>query len=69
MTKRASEAFLGDLIGMITKHLKKGEEFALRASESYRSESAQLVQGVILQPAKRSKSKQARRSRSGRPRI
>ena len=25
MTKRASEAFLGDLIGMITKHLKKGE--------------------------------------------
>ena len=25
MTKRASEAFLGDLVGMITKHLKKGE--------------------------------------------
>ena len=25
MTKRASEAFLGDLVSMITKHLKKGE--------------------------------------------
>ena len=25
MTKRASEAFLVDLVGMITKHLKKGE--------------------------------------------
>jgi DNA-binding protein HU-beta len=25
MTKRASEAFLGGLVGMITKHLKKGE--------------------------------------------
>jgi DNA-binding protein HU-beta len=25
MTKRASEAFLGDLVSMIAKHLKKGE--------------------------------------------
>ena len=25
LTKRAGEAFLGDLVGMITKHLKKGE--------------------------------------------
>jgi DNA-binding protein HU-beta len=25
MSKRASEVFLGDLVGMITKHLKKGE--------------------------------------------
>lgn len=25
LTKRATEAFLGDLVGMITKHLKKGE--------------------------------------------
>jgi DNA-binding protein HU-beta len=25
MTKRAGEAFLGDLVGTITKHLKKGE--------------------------------------------
>ena len=69
MTKRASEAFLGDLVGMITKHLKKGEESALRASESYRSESVQLVRGVILQPAKRCKSKQVRKSHSGQPRI
>jgi DNA-binding protein HU-beta len=25
LTKRAGEALLGDLVGMITKHLKKGE--------------------------------------------
>ena len=25
LTKRASEALLGDLVGIITKHLKKGE--------------------------------------------
>ncbi len=25
LTKRAGEAFLGDLVGLITKHLKKGE--------------------------------------------
>ncbi|MGB7099800.1 MAG: HU family DNA-binding protein [Xanthobacteraceae bacterium] len=25
LTKRAGEAILGDLVGMITKHLKKGE--------------------------------------------
>ena len=34
MTKRASEAFLGDLIGMITKHLKKGERVRIAASVS-----------------------------------
>ena len=26
LTKRAGEALLGDLVGMITKHLKKGEQ-------------------------------------------
>jgi DNA-binding protein HU-beta len=26
LTKRAGEALLGDLVGMITKHLKKGEK-------------------------------------------
>jgi DNA-binding protein HU-beta len=29
MTKRAGEAFLGDLVGLITKHLKKGERIRI----------------------------------------
>jgi len=29
LTKRAGEALLGDLVGMITKHLKKGERIRL----------------------------------------
>ena len=29
MTKRASEALLGDLVSMITKHLKKGERIRI----------------------------------------
>ncbi len=69
LTKRAGAALLGDLVGMITKHLKKGEESALRALESYKSESAQPAWGAILQPAKQFKSKQARKSHSGQPRI
>jgi len=53
MTKRASEAFLGDLVGMITKHLKKGERVRISASASYKSEIAQPAWGAIPQPAKR----------------
>ena len=29
LTKRASEAVLGDLVGTITKHLKKGEQIRI----------------------------------------
>ena len=29
LTKRAGEAILGDLVGMITKHLKKGERIRI----------------------------------------
>ena len=29
MTKRAGEALLGDLVGKITKHLKKGERIRI----------------------------------------
>ena len=29
MTKRAGEALLGDLVGLITKHLKKGERIKI----------------------------------------
>jgi len=29
LTKRASEALLGDLVGLITKHLKKGERIRI----------------------------------------
>jgi hypothetical protein len=68
LTKRAGEALLGDLVGLITKHLKKGNESGLRVLVSCRSESGQLGWGAILQPEKRSKSNQVRKSRSERPR-
>ena len=29
MTKRAGEALLGDLVGLITRHLKKGERIKI----------------------------------------
>ena len=29
MTKRAGEAFLGDLVGLVTKHLRKGERIRI----------------------------------------
>ena len=69
LTKRAGEALLGDLVSLITKHLKKGERSGLRVLVSCRSESGQLGWGAILQPAKRSRSKQVRKSRSERPRT
>ena len=69
LTKRAGAALLGDLVGMITTHLKKGEESALRALVSCRSENAQPAWGVTLRLAKRFKSKQARKSHSVPPRI
>ncbi len=69
LTKRAGAALLGDLVGMITKHLKKGEKSALRALVSYKSENAQPAWGAILRPVKRFKSKQARKSHSVPPMI
>jgi hypothetical protein len=68
LTKRQGEALLNDLVGLITKHLKKGERIRIAGLAFCRSGSDQLEWGAIRQPAKRSRSKQARRSHFARPR-
>ncbi len=52
LTKRAGAALLGDLVGMITKHLKKGEKSVSRVSVSYKSGNAQPGWGAIPRRAK-----------------
>ena len=42
MTKRAGEALLGDLVGIIAKHLKKGERVRIAGLGIAKSENAQL---------------------------
>ena len=69
MTKRASEALFGDLIGMITKHLKKGERVRIAGLGILQVEIARPAWGAIPQPAKQSRSKQAKEVHSVRPRI
>ena len=61
LTKRQGEALLIGLVGLITKHLKKGERIRIAAWVSCRFGSAQLGWAVILRPAKRLRSKRARR--------
>jgi len=69
LTKKAGEALLGELVVLIKKHLKKANESVLRVSASCRSGSELHVWGAILQPAKQSRSRQAKKSLSARPRI
>jgi Bacterial DNA-binding protein len=66
LTKKAGVALLGDLVGLITKHLKKGERIRIAGLGI---EAGGTYWGAILQPAKQSRSRQAKRLISGRPRI
>jgi len=70
LTKRAGAALLGDLVGMITKHLKKGERVRIAGLGilQVRKRAARMGR-AILRPAKRFKSKQARKSHSVPARI
>ena len=69
LTKKAGEALLGDLVGLITKHLKKGERIRIAGLGILQVKKRARVWGAILQPAKQSRSRQAKKSLSGRPRI
>jgi nucleoid DNA-binding protein len=69
LTKRAGEALLGDLVGKITKHLKKGERVRIAGLVSYRSENAPPAWVGILQREKQSRLRPARKSPSGQLRI
>jgi DNA-binding protein HU-beta len=69
LTKRAGEALLGELVCLITKHLKKGERVRIAGLGILRSENGPLAWGAILALEKQSRLRQARKSRSGRPKI
>jgi len=72
MSKRAGNDLLHDLIGLITRHLKKGERIRIhglgilqvrhRAARMGRNPAAW---GATLQLASRSRSRPAKKSRSG----
>ena len=46
MTKRAGEAFLGDLVSTITERLKKGERVRIAGLQKYKSENGRPAWGV-----------------------
>ena len=62
LTKRAGEALLGDLVGIITKHLKKGERVRIAGLGILQvRKRAKPAWGAIPQPAKRSKIKASKK--------
>src|SRR5262245_36856541 len=67
LTEREGEAILGDLVSLITKHLRKASGSELRVLASCRSGNARPAWGETPRPEKPSRSKRARRSHSGRP--
>ena len=69
LTKRAGEAILGDLVGLITKHLKKGERIRIAGLGILQVRKRAARMGRNLEPEKQSRSRPAKRSLSGRPRI
>ena len=68
LTKRQGQALLNDLVGLITKHLKKGERIRIAGFGILQVRKRPLEWGAIRPPAKQSRSKQARRSHFVRPR-
>ena len=53
LTKRAGTALLGDLVGMITKHLKKGERIRLAGLGILQVRKRAARRGAIPQQEKR----------------
>ena len=69
LTKKAGQVFLNDLVCLITKHLEKRCTHPnLRVLASCKSGNARLAWDAIPRPARRSRSKRAKRSPSGRAR-
>ena len=69
MAKKHSETILNDLVGMIVKHLKKGDKLRIAGSASFRCAIARRAWAATRRPAKRSRSRRGRRSPSAPPRI
>ncbi len=52
MSKRAGRAMLDDLVGLITKHLKKGERIRISGLGIFKSASERLAWVETPQPAR-----------------
>ena len=61
LTKRAGEALLGDLVGKITKHLKKGERVRIAGLGILQVRKRAARMGRNLQREKQSRSRPARK--------
>jgi len=70
LSKKAAEAILTDMVGKITKHLKKGERIRIVGLGilQVRKRAARMGRNPATPPAKRSRSRPARRSPSAPPR-
>ena len=68
LSKKPAESILGDMVTMITKHLKKGERIRIVGLGILQVRKRAARMGRNPPPAKRSRSRPARRSPSARPR-
>jgi DNA-binding protein HU-beta len=69
LTKRAGEALLGDLVGKITKHLKKGDRIRIAGLGILQVRKRAARMGRNPATGEAIKIRPARKSHSGRPRI
>src|SRR5882757_4991776 len=68
MSKKQTEGILGDLVGLVSKHLKKGDRIRIGALAFSWCANAPPAWAAIRPPARRSKSRRARRWPSAPPR-
>ena len=68
MSKKQTEAVLGDLVGLVTKHLKKGDRIRIGGLGILVVRKRAARMGRNPATGNRSRSRPARRSRSARPR-
>src|SRR5215813_1895279 len=68
MSKKQTEALLGELVDLVTKHLKKGDRIRIGGLGILVVRKRAARMGRNPRPANRSRSRPARRSPSARPR-
>ena len=69
LPKKQAEAVLGDLVTLTTRHLKKGDKIRLTGLGILQVRKRAARMGGTQRPARRSRSRRARRSPSGRQRT
>ena len=68
MPKKQCDAMLGDMVDLVTKHLKKGDKIRLNGLGMLQVASGPRAWAATRPPARRSRSRRARRSPSASPR-